>query len=137
MPDAGLPSGRVLIHNAGIYPDASGRRAAAMLLEGGRVRWLGQPGEALPPAERVIDAQGRTVLPSFIDAHAHLWWMAMDRLVWQLSGPQAPRAIDELLQALAERAREGGEWIVGHGLSEAGLALAEKSIHSDRHPSTP
>lgn len=128
MPEALSPGGRVLIHNARICPDASGARASAILLEGGRVRWLGRPGEALPPAERRIDAQGRTVLPSFIDAHAHLWWMALDRLVWQLSGPQAPRSIDELLQGLAERAREGegegqgAEWLVGHGLSEAGLA---------------
>lgn len=128
MPEARTSQGRVLIHNARIRPDASGARAAAVLLEGGRVRWLGQPGEALPAAERVIDAQGHTVLPSFIDAHAHLWWMAMDRLVWQLSGPQAPRSIDELLQALGERAREGeGEdWVVGHGLSEA--ALAERRL---------
>jgi len=130
MPEDRSPTGRVLIHNARVYPDASGASAAAILMEGGRVRWLGQAGEALPVADRVIDAQGHTVLPSFIDAHAHLWWMAMDRLVWQLSGPQAPGSINELLQALRERAREcahecaseGEDWIVGHGLSEARLA---------------
>ncbi len=122
MPEARLSEGRVLVHNARIYPDASGARAVALLAAGGRVRWLGQAGEALPAAEQVIDAGGRTALPSFIDAHAHLWWMAMDRLVWQLSGPQAPASIAELLDALRERARAGGAWIVGHGLSEARLA---------------
>lgn len=122
MPDTLPEPGRVLIHNARIYPDASGAGAAALLIEGGRVRWLGQAGEALPPAERTIDAGGRTVLPSFIDAHAHLWWLAMDRLVWQLSGPQGPDSIGGLLEALHERARDGEPWVVGHGLSEARLA---------------
>ncbi len=122
MPEACIPTGRVLLRNARLYPDASGARATALLMEGGRVRWLGQAGEALPPADEVIDAGGATALPSFIDAHAHLWWMAMYRLVWQLSGPQAPASIPELLDALRERARGDGDWLVGHGLSEARLA---------------
>ncbi len=113
---------RLLIHNARIYPDASGATAAAMLFEGGRVRWLGQAGDALPPAEQIIDAQGKTLLPGLIDAHAHLLWMAIDRLTWNLAGPHGPRSLAELLDGLRDRRLDAGEWIVANGLSEARLA---------------
>lgn len=113
---------RLLIHNARIYPDASGATAAAVLFEGGSVRWLGQAGDALPAADQVIDARGQTVLPGLIDAHAHLLWMAIDRLTWNLSGPDGPRSLAQLQEGLRDRRQDAGEWIVANGLSEARLA---------------
>ena len=44
---------------------------AAVVVEHDRVAWVG-PAAAAPAADGVIDVQGRAVLPSFVDSHAHL-----------------------------------------------------------------
>ena len=46
-------------------------RDAALVLEGGRVAWVGSSADA-PAADSRIDAGGRAVLPGFVDSHAHL-----------------------------------------------------------------
>ncbi|WP_319461683.1 imidazolonepropionase [Micromonospora sp. RTP1Z1] len=47
------------------------RRNVALLVEEGRVAWIGPTRDA-PPADRRIDAAGAAVLPGFVDSHAHL-----------------------------------------------------------------
>ncbi|MFK3980009.1 imidazolonepropionase [Micromonospora sp. NPDC050397] len=47
------------------------RRHAALLVEGGRVAWIG-PAKYAPAADGRIDAEGAAVLPGFVDSHSHL-----------------------------------------------------------------
>ncbi|MCZ7376605.1 imidazolonepropionase [Micromonospora sp. WMMC250] len=47
------------------------RRNAAVLVEEGRVVWVG-PSAYAPAADRRLDAGGAAVLPGFVDSHAHL-----------------------------------------------------------------
>jgi imidazolonepropionase len=47
------------------------RRKAALLVEDGRIAWVG-PARYAPAAERRLDAGGGAVLPGFVDSHAHL-----------------------------------------------------------------
>jgi imidazolonepropionase len=47
------------------------RRDAAVLIEDGRIAWIG-PARYAPAADRRIDADGAAVLPGFVDSHAHL-----------------------------------------------------------------
>ncbi len=44
---------------------------AALVIEDGRIAWTG-PAAHAPPADEVVDAAGRAVLPGFVDSHAHL-----------------------------------------------------------------
>jgi imidazolonepropionase len=44
---------------------------AAIVLDEGQVAWTG-PAAGAPPADEVVDAAGRAVLPGFVDSHAHL-----------------------------------------------------------------
>ena len=44
---------------------------AALVIEAGRVAWTGPTGTA-PAADRRLDAEGRAVIPGFVDSHAHL-----------------------------------------------------------------
>ena len=44
---------------------------SAILIEGGLIRRIFAEGDALPSADRVIDAAGAMTLPGFIDVHCH------------------------------------------------------------------
>jgi imidazolonepropionase len=44
---------------------------AALVIDDDRVVWLG-PAEDAPAADEAYDAEGRAVLPGFVDSHAHL-----------------------------------------------------------------
>ncbi|MBM0123131.1 imidazolonepropionase [Pimelobacter simplex] len=47
------------------------RTDAAVVLADGEVEWVGPATEA-PAADEVFDAQGRAVIPGFVDSHSHL-----------------------------------------------------------------
>ena len=44
---------------------------AALVVEGGRVAWVGRAADA-PAADEAVDLGGRAVLPGFVDSHSHL-----------------------------------------------------------------
>ena len=44
---------------------------AAMVVEGGRVAWVGESAAA-PEADQELDVDGAAVVPGFVDSHAHL-----------------------------------------------------------------
>ena len=44
---------------------------AALIVEDGKVAWVGESKNA-PAADSQVDLQGRTVIPGFVDSHAHL-----------------------------------------------------------------
>jgi imidazolonepropionase len=46
-------------------------RDAALVVDGGLVAYVG-PASAAPAADQRVDVDGRTVLPGFVDSHAHL-----------------------------------------------------------------
>jgi imidazolonepropionase len=46
-------------------------RDAAVIVDDGRIAWLGASGSA-PSADTHVDVEGRAVIPGFVDSHAHL-----------------------------------------------------------------
>ncbi|MFZ3498036.1 imidazolonepropionase [Streptomyces sp. 5.8] len=44
---------------------------AAVVIDGDRIAWVG-PADKAPPADEAFDAQGRAVIPGFVDSHSHL-----------------------------------------------------------------
>ncbi|MFD3803564.1 imidazolonepropionase [Streptomyces sp. NPDC058611] len=44
---------------------------AAVVIDGERIAWVGPTAKA-PPADETYDAQGRAVIPGFVDSHSHL-----------------------------------------------------------------
>jgi imidazolonepropionase len=52
-------------------PERPVRGDAALVIEGGRVAWVGDATDA-PAADQVVDAGGRAVVPGFVDSHSHL-----------------------------------------------------------------
>lgn len=68
-----------LVHGIGeLVTNTSGRRDqldiahdAALVIDEGRIAWIGPTSKA-PAADLAHDVEGRTVLPGFVDSHAHL-----------------------------------------------------------------
>lgn len=52
-------------------PERPIRTGAALVIEEGRVAWVGDAAEA-PAADTRIDAAGAAVIPGFVDSHSHL-----------------------------------------------------------------
>jgi len=107
----------MLLINGRIHPRAdSAAVVAAVLIESGRVIWVGEPGELGHPfadSGSVLDLGGRTVLPGLIDAHLHLEHYASRLSLLDCEQPSLAECLARV-RAQAERT-EAGNWILGHG----------------------
>ncbi|HEX7901649.1 MAG TPA: amidohydrolase [Planctomycetota bacterium] len=66
------------------------------------------------PAKRVIDLRGATVVPGFVDAHAHLLMLGRRRRELDLTGVADEAALAARVAARAKELPEGA-WITGSG----------------------
>lgn len=115
--------------------DAADRVAGGIAVEGDRIASVGSEAEILAWAERVrarvVDLDGRALLPGFVDAHSHFPGAGIDAIAVDLNAPPIGRieTLDELRSALAEKAKttSAGDWILGVGYDDTLLA-------EQRHP---
>jgi predicted amidohydrolase YtcJ len=120
----------LVITNSDIVTMAEARpRAEAVAIADGRFVAVGTPDEIrrfIGRATRVLDLDGKTVVPGFNDAHMHPLALPMDSIYL---GPSAVGSIDELVATLRERSRETPpeEWIFGWGYEATKLGR-----HPDR-----
>lgn len=63
--------GELVTHDERFAGDLGIVTDAAIVLDGGRVSWVGRADQA-PPADDQIDVGGRAVIPGFVDSHTHL-----------------------------------------------------------------
>jgi predicted amidohydrolase YtcJ len=70
-----------------------------------------------PPPEGMeqVDLAGRTVVPGFVDAHAHFFQTGLDLLFVDLAGATS---VDEIGKRLAAGARGRRSWIFAHSYEE-------------------
>lgn len=82
---------------------------------------------------KIIDCQGRTILPGFIDAHCHVHAYAEKLMSVDLSPRAGVDSIDEIQQRIREYAGKvaPGTWIRGKGYSEFSLAEGRHPTRQD------
>lgn len=109
----------ILITNAHAFTADDERPSAeAIAIRGNRITFVGSAANAQAyrgPKTRVIDAEGRTVMPGFIDSHFHLLNGAKELRFAQLQEIRSLESLKEALVNYAE-ANQGSEWIAGIGL---------------------
>ena len=123
MPKADLIFTRGNIYTGVFEPAPSliaGRRAEALAVRGDRILAVGKRDEVMKlkgPETKIVDLDGRFVMPGFNDAHMHLASAGLEKMNVNLVGA---RTLDELRERLRARCEAAGpgEWVVGEGWDE-------------------
>jgi predicted amidohydrolase YtcJ len=109
----------LLITNARVFTaDSSNPTAEALAVRGNQIFFVGSNARGQTwngPATRCIDANGRTLMPGFVDSHFHLLWGSLELRAAQLGDVRSLEALRETLFAYAD-AHSDQEWIHGQGL---------------------
>ncbi len=108
----------VFVNGSVLTMDATRRIASAVAVDGGRIVAVGADADVAPlvgPRTRRIDLRGRTLLPSFQDAHVHPSSAGINLLRCPLL--ELPRTLDTYLDAIAAYAgaHPEAEWVLGDG----------------------
>ena len=116
------PHADIMITHARCFTaDPANPHAEAVAVRGNRIVFVGSDVDGAAwrgPGTRVIDAQGCTLMPGFVDSHFHLLLGSIGLGDAQLGEVRSYEALAEALRAFAgDYPRR--EWLVGYGLPYA------------------
>jgi len=123
--------------------DAAGREAQALAAHGGRIVALGSSDamrQHIGPGTRVLNAEGRRVIPGIVDSHAHPDAYAVRLRAWTLLSPDRVRTREEVLASIHRvcAALPPGRWGAFYRLNERASGgyptLDELDAASAGHP---
>jgi hypothetical protein len=129
----------LLLFNANVLT-MEGRKASAVTFRDGRIERVGDSrtmwAEA-PPGATLLDLEGRTVVPGFTDAHAHVW--KIGHLLTTMLDLRKTSRMAELGESLRQRDRELPEaaWLVGRGFNEVAMEEKRKPTRSELDAAVP
>ncbi len=113
--------------------------AEAMVVEAGKIIWIGSNKDIKETAAACTDLKGKRVLPGFVDAHMHPLFLA--NAVKQIAcTPPAVNSIDEMLQKVMEKracSPDNGSWIEGWGYDENKLSEGRSPNRWDLDKASP
>ena len=93
--------------------------AEAVLVEDGKITKVGNKNEILSLKDnntKLVDLEGKTMLPGFIDPHGHIVAIAQTLMITDLSGANSKEEfIETLKKKLDENPPKEGEWLIGFG----------------------
>lgn len=121
----------VLLNGNIVTVDADNTIAEALAIKSGRIHSVGSTSEIETFAKRgveVVDLKGKTLLPGFIDSHAHLASTAVN-LTYMVRIHSPPiRSYQEILKKIREKAKQApkGRWVIGRGSFMQPQKLIEK-----------
>lgn len=130
----------LIITNASIFTsDDSKPRAEAVAVKGNRIIFVGSSAEAKGFEDkdtRVIDVNGRTVTPGFIDSHFHLLWGSVSMGGAQLYDARDLEDVKQILQSF-EMENKTSDWVDGRGIKyniissreELDRIISDKSVY--------
>lgn len=128
-----MTSADLLITNARVYTvDNTNPWAEAVVVQGEQIVFVGSAKDAdayRGPKTRVIDGDGNTLLPGFIDSHFHLLWGAETLYGAQLQELTTLGELEKSLHAWADE-HPNSLWVLGEGLS---YSIPDKSTPLTRH----
>lgn len=127
----------LIIENVNVFTaDETNPRAEAVAVRGDRILHVGsrpEVEELRGPGTRVLDGQGNTLLPGFIDSHFHLLWGSIELADAQLQDVRTPASLRDILLAFAAENRTSA-WILGNGIKYGIISTRQEldAIIADR-----
>src|SRR5262245_10579558 len=129
------PPTLILCHSTVLTMDPRRPRAEAIAVHEGRIVAVGTTAAVLAlrgRAIRLIDCRDAVILPGFIDAHLHMRAYAATFLGIDCR-PQTVRSLMDLQAVLRQHSHRlpPGQWLVGYGYDEYGLAERRRPTRWD------
>ena len=84
----------------------------------------------------VIDANGRSVIPGFIDAHTHIAWNGLNKVYLDLSQTKSIEEVVDLVKKEVEK-KQDGEWIIGRAWDQSKWINQRYLTAADLDPVSP
>jgi len=131
----------LLVKNAIVYTvDSAFTIANSFVVDNGKIVAIGDSGTLAEKylARDVIDAQGKTVYPGFIDAHTHFLEYGLGLQQVNLKGLKSWQEVLDTVRNYAERNPDG--WIIGNGWDQnlwAGRQFPDKAKLDELFPVRP
>ena len=128
---AATPTAQLVLTNGKIITiDPSNTITQAVAVRNGKILDVGENRKIsryIGNSTRVMDLKGKTVTPGLVDAHAHLPFFGLRENGWFLN-LQGMRSKEEILEALAQKAREtpDGEWISAWGVESMSMSYLNR-----------
>ncbi len=120
-------------------------QAEALAVEDGKIVAVGSRDEIVSqnPGAEIVDLQGRTLVPGFVDGHSH-FMNALQIVSWcNVSAPPVGPVenIADILKVVEEQKRRQnpapGEWLIGYGYDANMLAEGRELTRDDLDPISP
>ena len=109
-----------VVESASSLGGGAGKRGEVLAVAGDRILAVGARDAVMKltgPETKVIDLEGRFVMPGFNDAHMHLASAGLEKMNVNLVGAKNLEEFRERLRAKCDAA-EPGDWVVGEGWDE-------------------
>lgn len=107
--------------NANVYTPSNAKnslnRFEAFSVKDGKFKETGQSKQIMERkclSTKIVDLGGSTVLPGFIDSHAHILSTGLEEKILNLKGIQSPEEIANMVKE-ATNSVPSGKWITGRG----------------------
>jgi predicted amidohydrolase YtcJ len=130
----------MLLFNGNVLTMDGSGTATAVAFHNGRIARVGDTEvllEEADPGTIRLDLEGRTVVPGFTDAHAHVW--KMGHLLTTMLDLRKTPSLTALVQDVRDRERTlpEGRWLVGRGFNEIAMAEKRKPTRHDLDQASP
>jgi len=92
--------------------------------------------EFIGPETKILNLNGQTIIPGFIDAHTHIAWNGMNKVYLDLSSTKSLReAVEKVQQTIATK--KPGEWILGRSWDQSNWSEQRYITAADLDPISP
>ncbi|MFX1520366.1 MAG: amidohydrolase [Promethearchaeota archaeon] len=132
---------RPIVIENGTLIDGTGRPAiqnSVVVISGSKIIDVGlTDGINIPKDAKVINAKGKTVLPGFIDSHAHFILLGL-KVLTELNLSMT-KSISEVMEMIKTKVTElpKGTWLKGHGWDESNWIEKRYPTKKDLDPVSP